>query len=73
MGLLTLLKYLPDLIELVMLIKRNIDEEQADRKVQEDIKSIIEAFHENNPDKLNHLFKRVSVPTEEAAPVRSEV
>lgn len=60
MSLLTLIKYLPYLLELVEAIKARNEQDGIDRKVHEDIKTITEAFNEKDATKLNNLFARLS-------------
>lgn len=47
---------LPDLIKLLQVLQRRIDEEGIDRHVKDDVKLIHEAFDAKDPSKLNALF-----------------
>lgn len=62
---LSYLTYIPDLIELVKSIQKQIDEAQTKRKVGDDIKSIKKAFDEKDASALNHIFNN-SLPDDKA-------
>jgi hypothetical protein len=47
---------LPDLIALFKILQKRIREEDLNRKVHEDIKTINEAFDAKDASKLNTLF-----------------
>lgn len=53
---LAFLAALPDLIKLLQVLQRRIDEEGIDRHVKQDVQMIHEAFDANDPAKLNALF-----------------
>lgn len=55
---LNFMQALPDLIKLIQVLQKHIDEADVDRKVQDDVKSIHEAFDAKDPAKLNALFNK---------------
>lgn len=56
--LLAFFKALPELLQLVAMLEAGIKQAGVDRKVSDDVKTLHEAFSENNPEKLNALFNR---------------
>jgi hypothetical protein len=54
--LLNLMQALPDLIKLLQVLQNRIDEAEVERRVQDDVKSIHQAFADKDPAKLNALF-----------------
>jgi hypothetical protein len=56
LSLITLIKYLPYIIELINAINKRIKEDQLEKKVSDDLKLITEAFNEKDPNKLNAVF-----------------
>ena len=52
----TLILSLPELIQLLKALQKQIDEAETDRKVKNDLKTISEAFREKDAAKLNALF-----------------
>lgn len=51
-----LLLALPELIRLIGELERNIKKQESDRKIKNDIKTIHDAFKEQDPEKLNNLL-----------------
>ncbi len=47
---------LPDLMALYKILKERIEIAETERKVKEDVKTIHQAFTENDISKLNELF-----------------
>ncbi len=58
----TLLANLPELVKLVRLIVRNIEEAQSDRKVKEDLRAIHEAFETRDAEALRRVFAPLDPP-----------
>lgn len=65
---LTFLKCLPEIISLILIIKKKIDEDKVDRKVSDDIKAIKQAFANRDASALNDVFNRVSDETAKPKP-----
>lgn len=55
-AILDLLVNFPELLELVQTIRKGIADAETERKVTDDIKTIKEAFSDQDADKLNKLF-----------------
>ena len=47
---------IPELLELVRVIKHEIREVQTTQKVKEDVKKVTEAFKEKDAEKLKSIF-----------------
>lgn len=58
MTIISLIKYLPELLGLIKAIEIAIEKSEEDRKVQDDIKSISDAFKTGDATKLNALFSK---------------
>ena len=56
MSLLALVKYLPDLIEIFLAVKKLHDEAEQKRKISEDLQLISKAFHDKDASALNAIF-----------------
>jgi uncharacterized protein Yka (UPF0111/DUF47 family) len=52
----TLLKALPEILQLIKALQKAADQAEADRKVKDDIKTIHQAFDANDPELLRRLF-----------------
>ncbi len=52
----SLVASIPDLIKLWTAVQKRIQEGEQDRKVQDDLKKIQEAFNEKDPSKLHDIF-----------------
>lgn len=55
-AILDMLVNFPELLELVQTIRKGIADAETERKVSDDIKTIKEAFNDQDSDKLNKLF-----------------
>lgn len=53
-----LLTALPDIIKLIQVLQKANEEAETDRKVQDDVKSIHQAFANKDPALLNDIFGR---------------
>lgn len=47
---------LPEVIRLIGELQRNIEKQEADRKIKNDVKAIREAFANQDAEKLNAVF-----------------
>lgn len=56
---LALLKCIPEIISLILIIKKKIDEDKIDRKVSDDLKAIKHAFANRDSDSLDAIFNSV--------------
>lgn len=50
------LSALPELIKLVKLIQKKIEEDKSDKKTKEEIRKINQAFKDRDAEALNRLF-----------------
>jgi hypothetical protein len=55
-AIIALLISLPEIIELIKSIQKQIDESFEDRKLKDDIKKINDAFKTRDPEALNRIF-----------------
>jgi len=51
-----LLANLPELMRLIRLIARNIEEAQSERKIREDLIALNKAFESKDAEALRHIF-----------------
>lgn len=51
-----LIKHLPEILDLLHVIERRLEEAETDRKVSEDLKAVSEAFKEKDATKLRAIF-----------------
>lgn len=59
MSLLALIKYLPDLIEIFLAVKKLSDEAEQKRQIEQDLQLIAKAFHDKDASALNDIFNKL--------------
>lgn len=63
MSLITLIRYIPQFLELIQAIQQGIEDAKTNRKVSDDLQAITEAFKNKDSNALNNIFNGLPVKT----------
>lgn len=61
-GLITLLRYLPEIVSLIEALKKLKDDNNHEREINDDIKTITEAFEKRDAASISKLFGGLPKP-----------